>query len=78
MEHMNFPLPGDPNEDAQPQMIYVNTPAVWEYKQVRRDLSSEPPMSVEELNALGKDGWELSAVLAAAPAAYFYFKRLVE
>jgi hypothetical protein len=32
--------------------------------------------SEEELNALGKEGWELTAVLTQGGVAHFYFKRI--
>jgi hypothetical protein len=57
-------------------MVYVTEKTIWEYKQVTRNLSKENIPSEEELNKLGKDGWELVCVLKDSPLAYFYFKRM--
>jgi hypothetical protein len=54
-------------------MVYVAP--VWEYKHIRRDTGAEPPLPEDELNALGADGWELTAVIPTATAVHFYFKR---
>ena len=32
----------------------------------------------DELNALGRDGWELTGVYADATSVHFYFKRIVD
>ena len=49
---------------------------VWEYKLLSRNLAKEEAPSEEELNALGKEGWELAASLMQGGIACFYFKRL--
>ena len=55
-------------------MVYVTEPLRWEYKMVARDLEDEKPLSEEELDTLGAQGWELTGILAAPPTAYYYFK----
>ena len=72
-----MPAPYQPEMPNIPaSMIYVQQTTSWEYKQITRDLSSEQTPSEEELNALGKDGWELAGVVTNQSVAHFYFKRL--
>jgi hypothetical protein len=74
-------LPPDapgPNEPIRPPMVYIEKPVKWEYKQIVRNLENEKPLDEAELNALGKDEWEMTGVAQHASIAYFYFKRLVE
>jgi hypothetical protein len=47
----------------------------WEYKDVVRNLETDGPPSETELNALGRDHWELTGVLSEGVRAHFYFKR---
>jgi hypothetical protein len=54
--------------------VYVSERTVWQYKLLTRDL--DKTLSEEELNAYGKDGWELAAVLPQGNIVHFYFKRL--
>jgi hypothetical protein len=63
--------PAPPNPPTP--MIYVRDKTVWQYKLVSRDRSG---LNEDELNDLGKDGWELAAVLSHGDAAHFYFKRM--
>ena len=57
-------------------MVYVRDKTVWQYKVLSRDLAQGP--NEEELNTLGKDGWELAAVVPHVGVAHFYFKRMKE
>jgi hypothetical protein len=66
----NFPTPSGPVPITP--MVYVRDKTVWQYKVLTRDLVP----GEEELNALGKEGWELSGVLTHHGAVHFYFKRL--
>jgi hypothetical protein len=59
----------------QPPVVYVDESVAWEYKLVVRNLRTEQAPTEDELNALGKDGWEMSGVIADLPFTYFYFKR---
>jgi hypothetical protein len=79
MNHSIIP-PHEPKrpEPVHPPMIYVKESLKWEYKQITRNLKKESPLSEEELNALGAEGWEMSGVAQQPPVAYYYFKRLVE
>ena len=72
-----------PREPQQPKpilppMIYIEKQLIWEYKQVVRDLENEKPLDEAELNALGKDGWELTGIAQHPPQTYYYFKRQIE
>ena len=55
-------------------MVYVKDKTVWQYKILIRDVAQNP--NEDELNALGKDGWELAAVLQHGGVTHFYFKRM--
>ena len=61
---------------AVPPIVYVTEKTVWQYKQITRNLSKENPPNEEELNQLGKDGWELVGILNNSGFAYLYFKRV--
>ena len=62
----------------QPPMVYVSEPTKWEYKKVTRDLDAEETLTENELNKLGKAGWELAGVISESGRAYFYFKKVAE
>ena len=66
----NFPTSSGPAPITP--MVYVHDRTVWQYKVLTRDLV----LGEEELNALGKEGWELAAVLQHHGAVHFYFKRI--
>jgi len=57
-------------------MVYVAEKTVWEYRQVTRDFSQGEIPSEDELNQIGKDGWELAGILNHAGHLYLYFKRM--
>jgi hypothetical protein len=71
---MSFPNPAEGGSIQSP-MIYIKEEPAWEYKQLVRNLAKDHPPSEAELNALGKDGWELAGVFKDSPFVYFYFKR---
>ena len=66
------------HEPIRPPMIYIEKKLKWEYKQIVRNLETETPPDEEELNKLGKEGWEMSGVTHKPPFAYFYLKREIE
>ena len=68
----NFPNPSGPAPHTP--MVYVRDRTVWQYKVVTRDVPLSP--SEEELNTLGKEGWELTAVLSQGGVTHFYFKKM--
>ena len=71
-------FPPHQHESIRPPMIYIKERTKWEYKQIVRNLKKEQPLSEEELNALGRDGWEMSGVAQHSHTSYYYFKRLAE
>jgi hypothetical protein len=79
MNHSIIP-PHEPkqSEPVHPPMIYVKESLKWEYKQITRNLKKEGPLSEEELNDLGAEGWEMSGVAQQPPMTYYSFKRLVD
>ena len=62
----------------QTPMVYVSELPKWEYKKVTRDLDEEEALTENELNELGKAGWELAGVFSESGRAYFYFKKVAE
>jgi hypothetical protein len=50
-------FPGGPAAPITP-MVYVKDKTLWEFKLLTRNLSKEKAPSEEELNTLGKEGWE--------------------
>ncbi len=72
------PPANSPGAPAPPTMIYVQQPPKWAYKLIERNLVAEQMPREDELNALGVEGWELTATLVSGQTATFYFKRLAK
>jgi hypothetical protein len=72
-EFPKYPVPHA--SQAQPPTILVYERQDWEYEVVIRNVD-QLPLSQGELNALGKDGWELVGVVAMPNTVQFYFKRI--
>jgi hypothetical protein len=68
------PQPQQPGH-VQPPMIYVYEKQEWEYKVVVKDAAEKELLGEQELNVLGKTGWELTGVIPVAKKVQFYFKR---
>ena len=79
-EFPKHPLPHTPPEPQRPQMqpptVFVYEKQGWEYKVVSKKTSVEALPTEDELNALGKDGWELVGVVPVSNAVQFYLKRV--
>ena len=74
----NHPKPNKPDaEPAAPPtpIVYENEEFRWEYKKVQLNMDQQEILSEGRLNDLGKEGWELAAVLTRDKAAHYYFKR---
>ncbi len=69
-------LPNPPARGVITPIVYVNEKIIWEYKLLVRNLSNENAAAEQELNQLGKDGWELVGVVNDSRLAYLYFKRI--
>jgi hypothetical protein len=63
-----------PEVHVRPPMVYVEPR--WAYKHLTRPLGET--LSEDEMNALGRDGWELTGVYADATSVHFYFKRVLD
>ncbi len=61
----------------EPPMVYVTEPMAWEYKYLRRKLRKDGVPTEKELNAMGKEGWELAAAFSDSEYVHVYFKRPV-
>jgi hypothetical protein len=74
-----FPLPPQPQRPQTPQapspMVYVYEKQEWEYRVVVKNVAEEGLLSEQELNELGKGGWELVGVAVPSSKVHFYFKR---
>ena len=74
--HMQEPEPPPPAPaDSAPPMVYVYEPLQWEYRRIARSAREQGPLSEQELNALGVEGWELAGIASLPGETYFYFKR---
>jgi len=68
------PEPQQPQRPVNPQTVYVYEKQRWEYRMIARN--PDDAFSDDELNALGKEGWELTGVVSLPAKTQFYFKRL--
>lgn len=64
-------------ERVHPPMIDAKKSHRWEYKLITQNLGREGPLDESELNVLGNDTWELTALLHHGEVATFYFKRWI-
>ena len=80
-EFPKHPLPAIPQPSTpqhppiQQPTIYVYEKQTWEYKVVSWSATEDASASADELNALGKDGWEMVAIVPLADRLQFYLKR---
>ena len=74
-EFPKHPRPDAPRPSVQPPTVYVYEKTTWQYRVITRTVD-ETPLSEEELNGLGKEGWELVAVVPQSKRVQFYLKRI--
>jgi hypothetical protein len=74
---IEIPFPPRPNAPAGTRVEppWVPVAPNWEYKQLSRDPQTEGLPSEAELNALGREHWELTGVVREGERVHFYFKR---
>jgi hypothetical protein len=79
-EFPRHPLPQvppapEPQGPRQPlPTVFVYEKQEWEYKVVTRN--APEVMAEDELNALGRDGWELVGVVTWSDTVRFFLKRV--
>jgi hypothetical protein len=73
---MKSNFPNRPRAGFVTPIVYVKEQATWEHKLLTRNLAKEEAPNEEELNRIGKEGWELAGIVTDHPFVYFYFKRL--
>jgi hypothetical protein len=72
-----IPQPQSPQQPrVQPPTVYVYERQKWEYRVVMKNVADEPTLSEGDLNALGKDGWELVGIVPLPTKVQFFFKRV--
>jgi hypothetical protein len=70
-----IPQPTDPQRPpAQQPTVFVYERQGWEYRVISKEV--ERPLTQDELNALGKDGWELVGLVPLLNTVQFYLKRI--
>ena len=73
----HVPLPQEPQHPkAQQPTVFVYEKQDWEYRVVTKKPAGEAVLIEGELNALGKDGWELVGIVSLSEAVHFYLKRV--
>lgn len=72
----HVPAPQEPQRTHVQPTVFVYEKQRWEYKLINKDTTGEARLTEDELNALGKDGWELVGVVPLGDAVQFFFKRL--
>lgn len=72
------PISPSQSATAPAPMIYIKRDPAWEYKRIVRAQDIEHLLTEDELNDLGKDGWELSGIVSTEESVNFYLKRLLD
>ena len=65
----------DQPEHVQPPLVSVTEESGWEYKRLVVYLTAVPVPTVDDLNRLGADRWELCAGFTHEAFLHLYFKR---
>lgn len=71
------PIPGIPSAWTPLPIPMVPMPdhTTWEYRRMDRNLRKEDPPTEQELEALGRERWELVGMFFDSPLLYLYLKR---
>lgn len=70
-----MPQPTGPQRpQAQQPTVFVYERQGWEYRVVSKEV--DQPLTQDELNALGKDGWQLVGIVPVLNTVQFYLKRI--
>ena len=73
----HIPPPQEPQRPrVQPPAIFVYENQGWEHKVISKDTAGDALLTEDELNAFGKDGWELVGVVQLPSRVQFYLKRI--
>lgn len=75
--HTPHPSPFQPQPRKSPagsQMVYVYERPRWEYRTLLKS-SDDAPLTEQDLNSFGADGWELVGVVALSGKVQLFFKR---
>jgi hypothetical protein len=69
------PLQPQPRRSpAESPMVYVYEQPKWEYKIVLKS-AEDTPLTEQDLNSMGADGWELVGVVRLSRTVQLFFKR---
>jgi Domain of unknown function (DUF4177) len=71
----HVPQPQEPRPQLQPSTVFVYEKEGWEYKVLSKNTTDDPGLTEDELNALGKNGWELVGIIPLPSTVQFYLKR---
>ena len=77
----NHPVPHVPppqkpqRPKVQPTTVFVYEKPRWEYKVLTKTTTDSANRTEDELNSLGKEGWELVGVVSNGSGVQFYLKR---
>ena len=71
------PAPHEPrHSQVQTPTVFVYEKQEWEYKIIGGTAATDSLTAERELNALGKDGWELVGIVNVANDVQLYLKRI--
>ena len=73
---VEIPFPPRPTEShGRLDPPWVSFEPTWEYKELVRDPKTDGLPTEAELNALGREHWELAGVVREEGQGHLYFKR---
>ena len=63
--------------NVQPPTVFVYEKQRWEHKVISKDAGADQLGTQDELNALGREGWEPVGVVSTSGGLHFYLKRTI-